>query len=540
MLDKVIGMALRRSWVTGAALVASLAYPVLGTQKTQDCGSESVSINQILEMWSNHSPLLLRLLQEHGEAGIAELADVFRDHSKPAEFRRNALSILDEIRAPQTSELLLEAFTEKDLQCLAISLSGRWRDPRFVPLLVGFLGDRRVCGQEEEISTSSHEVKKADWFASDGAVEELQVITGTSFEPEKSLFEVGHRTTGPWVDWWEKNRAQFQVSPQKFIAPPPPKREDVPREHYPCSVDKVAISPDGTKLFSGSKSYDGRIRLWDLKTQEQLWVQQENTDSITGAAFSPDGRLIATSSWYGSVMVWDASTGKRLRVFLIEDGADSVAFSADGRLMAVGEDHGFIRLRNTRDWCLVRSLKTEDMTEGIAFSPDGKILAAATFGQVQLWDVASGTKVRSLAIRPTGEPKKFADLWERDAQLWRMAWNVAFSPDGKHLATGSSAALQVWDVSEGKETARTRSHGQVGGLTYSPDGQWIIWGNGNDEIREWNPTTRKTRRTRNFASLGDMAITPDGRTVFSPGAGSAIHIYDLQTGKPAGEIKCHE
>ncbi|HEV3254715.1 MAG TPA: WD40 repeat domain-containing protein [Candidatus Acidoferrales bacterium] len=522
------------------ALVASLALPLLSSEKAQDCGSESVSINQILEMWPYHRPLMVRLLQEHGEAGITELVDVFRDHSRPTEFRRNALSILDEIRAPQTSELLLEAFTERDLQCLAISLSGRWRDPRFVPLLVGFLDDRRICGQLERISTSSSEIKKTDVFASDEAVQALEIITGTRFEGNKDLFEIGHQATGPWVDWWEKNRAQFEVSPQKFIVPVPPKRDDVSRGHYPCSVDKVAISPDGTKLFSGSKSYDGRMRLWDLKTKEQLWVQQANTDSITGAMFSPDGRLIATSSWDGSVMVWDASSGKRLWVFLIEDGADSVAFSPDGGLMAVGEDHGSIRLWNTRDWCLIRSLNSGDATQGIAFSPDGKMLATATFGQAQLWDVASGTKIRSLAVRPAGEPKMFADVGERDAQLWRMAWNVAFSPDGKHLATGSSAAVQVWDVSEGKETARIRSHGQVGGLTYSPDGQWIIWGNGNDEIRKWNPTTRKTRRIKNFASLGDIAITPDGRTVFSPGAGSVIEIYDLQTGKQAGEIKCHE
>ena len=533
-------MAQRGSWVIGAALVVSFAFPVLGTHKVQDCGSESVSINQILEMWPNHKPLLLRLLQERGETGIAELADVLRDHSRPVELRGKALSVLDEVRAPQTNELVMEAFAEKDLQCLAISLSGRWRDPRFVPLLVGFLGDRRICGQLEQISTSSHEVKKADSFASDGAVEELEVITGTSFEGNKDLFEVGHRATGPWIDWWEKNRAQFRVSPQKFVVPVPPKREDVSRGHYPCSVDKVAISPDGTKVFSGSKSYDGKMRLWDVKTREQLWVQQEDTDEITGAVFSPNGQSIAIGGLGGSVMIWDASTGKRLRVILIEDGVDSVAFSPDGGLMAVGEDHGLIRLWSTQDWCLVRSLKTEDMIEGIAFSPDGRMLAAATFEQVQLWDVASGAKLRSLAIRPAGPPKQFADLWERDAQLWRMAWNVAFSPDGKHLATASSAAVQVWDVSDGRETASVRSYGQVGGLTYSPDGLWIIWENWNDEIWKWNPMSRETHRIENSASLGDIAITPNGRTVFSPGAGSAIQIYDLQTGKQAGEIKCHD
>jgi WD40 repeat protein len=178
------------------------------------------------------------------------------------------------------------------------------------------------------------------------------------------------------------------------------------------------------------------------------------------------------------------------------------------------------------------------MTEGIAFSPDGKMLAAAKFEQVQVWAVATGEKVRSLTVRPANAPKFFADTGERDAQLWRMAWNVAFSPDGKHLATGSSAAVQVWDLSDGKESAWTPSHGQVGGLAYSPDGKWIIWGDYSDEIRVWDPATRKTRRIKNFASLGDIGITPDGQTVFSPGAGSTIQVYNLQTGKQTGGIGC--
>jgi WD40 repeat protein len=78
------------------------------------------------------------------------------------------------------------------------------------------------------------------------------------------------------------------------------------------------------------------------------------------------------------------------------------------------------------------------------------------------------------------------------------------------------------------------------GLTYSPDGQWIIWGNERNEIRAWNRVTRKTLRIQNFLSMGNIAITPDGQKVLSPGVGKAIQIYDLRTGKQVGEIKCHE
>lgn len=533
-------MVVRRSWIAAIVLAASVFCTGVAFARTQENSYETISIQQIIEMWPNHKPLMNRLIREHGDDGVAELVNAFEDHGKSTELRANALSILNEIRAPQTNDLLVEALEEKNLQCMAISLSGWWHDARIVPLLAGFLSDQRVCGQEVETSTSSSEVQKTDSFASDAAVGALERITGLKFEAKSDLFEIGHRATKPWVDWWAANRVEFEADPKKFLTPEQPKKTDESDAHYLCTVDKVAISPDGTRMFSGSSSYDGRVRLWDLKTSEQIWVQRGHVSDITSAAFSPDGRLIASSSWDGSIMLWDAATGKRLRVLLVKDGVDSVAFSPNGSMMAAADDGGMIRFWSTQDWHVIRELNNGDMTEGIAFSPDGKLLAAAKFRGVQIWDVGTGEKIRALEVRPGTTPTEFPDEWAVEAQLWKMAWNVAFSRDGKYLATGSSAAVQIWNVADRKQVAWKPSHGQVVGLAYSPDGQWIVWGNLSDEIRTWNPTTHKTRRIKNFASMGDIGISPDGQRVFSPGAGQAIEIYELKTGKRVEEISCHK
>jgi WD40 repeat protein len=132
----------------------------------------------------------------------------------------------------------------------------------------------------------------------------------------------------------------------------------------------------------------------------------------------------------------------------------------------------------------------------------------------------------------------FVDEGERRAQLWRMAWRVAFSPDGTLLATGSSAAVQLWNPATGQMVSSSPSMGQVGSLHFTPDGQWVVWGNHRDEIIEWNPSTGKRLRIKNEFSLGDTAITPDGKRILSPGAGSEIAIFNFQSRRKIGVLAC--
>jgi WD40 repeat protein len=119
-----------------------------------------------------------------------------------------------------------------------------------------------------------------------------------------------------------------------------------------------------------------------------------------------------------------------------------------------------------------------------------------------------------------------------------MAWQVAFSPDGKRLATGSSAAVQLWNPVTGDEVSSTPSGGQVGSLHFTSDGKWVIWGNDRDEIVKWSLSTGKKQRIKNKFSLGDSAITADGKLILSPGAGTEISLFDLASGRKVGGLQC--
>ncbi|HEV7892029.1 MAG TPA: PEGA domain-containing protein [Pyrinomonadaceae bacterium] len=171
--------------------------------------------------------------------------------------------------------------------------------------------------------------------------------------------------------------------------------------------DSIAMSPDGTVVAQASEG-DFSIRLWSTNDESTLKRLAGHTDDVSYMVFSPDNKLLATSSDDETVRLWDVETGrvKILNTSTEVLGMGPLAFSPDGKTLVgiadnIGDDEDAdlkIRFWDATTGELRRTLTpSQSAPDSIAFSPDGRQLAVGTRDKtILLLDAASGQVLGTL------------------------------------------------------------------------------------------------------------------------------------------------
>ncbi len=249
----------------------------------------------------------------------------------------------------------------------------------------------------------------------------------------------------------------------------------------------LAPAPDGRRLAIPTAEHT--LALWDITTGAISPLLPAQPFGYSDAAFSPDGRWLATTSmvegaaWARYVRVWDAVTGAEVARPDPQGRHACLAISPDSSTLAAGSMAGYISLWNLADG-RPRQVLTghEGPVFGLAFDFDGSHLASASQDRtVRVWDIASAKAVRVIRGHTASVTK------------------VAFSPDGDQLVTGSKdETARVWDLTFDGDTGAARS----AWLNPMGSAEAIAYARGGQELRVFD-RTGEIRRAE-AGSLGHL------------------------------------
>lgn len=264
------------------------------------------------------------------------------------------------------------------------------------------------------------------------------------------------------------------------------------------------ISPQGRML--AYSSYSDPIKLFDLSSGKELRTFAKHSayrdNTLT---FSPNSQILASGT-DATVKLWNVASGKEIRTLTgHSNSVQAVAFSPDGQILASSSQDETIKLWNVASGQEIRTIKGQSNTMyGLTFSPNGRTLVSCDFhgGTLKLWDVSTGTHLKTFKTKLTSS----------------SCSGFALSPDGKTIAVEfpRDRAIKVLNISTGQELRSfTGTSEEIEGIGFSPDGRTLA-AIMLPYLHLWDVSTGKERHlfvSGNNAHQGFIGFTSDGQTL---------------------------
>jgi WD40 repeat protein/tRNA A-37 threonylcarbamoyl transferase component Bud32 len=407
------------------------------------------------------------------------------------------------------------------------------------------------------------------WNVSDGSPAGEPLAHGApvsclAFHPKGDLLAAGCGNGNAHL--WHLPTRQPAVPPMQHMAADTTK---IPW-HGKSGVQCVAISPDGLSLLTGA--IDGTVRLWSTESGESKEaIFRPGVDAVFAVAFRPDGAAFLTAGPAG-MREWNSRTRVPLGPNSLPSSKYvlSATYSPDGKkvVAAIIQERAAVQVNPATGAAQGAKLQHQEFVWSACYSPDGRlVLSAGRDQKARLWDAATSQPfgpplehsgaIFGVAFSPDNQT--FATVSEdRSAKLWRIASHgpliklphsnyvrsVAFSGDGKRLATGSFVGSRVWDWATANSTKIYGLDHETQGVAISPDGKTLYasYRHRPTHLSRWDiDSGNLLSQARGGANDAErLTLSADGLTIVTGGDKGAAQIWNAETGQPRGQLLQHD
>lgn len=285
-------------------------------------------------------------------------------------------------------------------------------------------------------------------------------------------------------------------------------------------ITSISFSPNNEQIVTSS--YDGTIKVWDAESGKELSSSSKILTCLTSASFSPDGKHVVSSSYYdGLITIWDALTGEEITTMKGHTSTvRSAKYSPDGeKIVSISDD------KTIRIWDVDQNKKTNIIARTnipvsyreFDINPNGKQVATI-FDDTTIWIINVETGEKNMMIKT--KKKRFSHH------------PIAFSHDGKSIiSTFDDHSIKEWTIQDG-DVISTMNVDKYPAyfVNLSPNGKKVSAALMNAHLGIWDIDKSIEGQTLNrHQTLNAVCFSPDEKQILLSSSNHNIDVISADT-----------